>query len=246
MRRFLAEEAEGGKLAIRGADARHIARVLRKAPGDEMEVALGDGSATSCRIVSADESEVVLERQGSTRQGIEAGRTVSLIQCLPKGQKMDFIIEKCTELGFSVFYPAVSERCITREVSPSKAARWQKLAHEAAKQSGRTRIPVVAAPSALTEALSEAKSRDALVLFFWESEIANGLRALEDRIRDAGEICVVIGPEGGFSSQEADCAVSFGAVPVSLGPRVLRTETAPVAAGSAVMYIAGELGPPVV
>lgn len=246
MRRFLAVEAEGGMLAIRGADARHISRVLRKFPGDAMEVALDDGSAASCRIVSADESEVLLEMQGAARHGIEAGRTVSLIQCLPKGQKMDFIIEKCTELGFSVFYPAVSERCITREVSESKAARWQKLAHEAAKQSGRTRIPVVSDLVSLNDALEDAKRRDALVLFFWEGEVANGLRALEDRIRDAREICVVIGPEGGFSSQEADCAVSFGAVPVSLGPRVLRTETAPVAAGSAVMYIAGELGPPVV
>ncbi len=246
MRRFLAEEAEGGMLAIRGLDARHVSRVLRKAAGDAMEVGLDDGSAASCRIVSVSDTEVLLERQGDIRQGSEAGQTVSLIQCLPKGQKMDFIVEKCTELGFSAFYPAVSERCITREVSPSKAARWRKLAHEAAKQSGRTRIPAVADPVSLTDALEDARRRSALVLFFWEGEIVNGLRALEDRIRDAGEICVVIGPEGGFSSQEADCAVSLGAVPVSLGPRVLRTETAPVAAGSAVMYIAGELGPPVV
>ncbi len=243
MRRFFAQKAKdlSDRLAIEGVDARHIQMVLRKKPGDKLDIVLPEGEPATCAIVGFEDGSVMLENAASSGFFTETSKVYSLVQGLPKGQKMDYIIEKCTELGFASFVPALTERCIVRDVSAGKLARWRKLSHEAAKQSGRMKVPVVEDVVELGKALESASKRGALILMFWEEERSKSLRDIEESIREAGEICLVIGPEGGISPKEAEHARSLGALTISLGPRILRTETAPVAAGAAVMYIAGEL-----
>jgi len=243
MRRFFAAKAKdgSGRLAVEGEDARHIGTVLRMKPGDMLDVVLPDGTPARCTIEYLGDGSVMLENFECSGAGTETNKEYVLLQCLPKGQKMDYIVEKCTELGFSTFVPVVAERCIARDASDSKLTRWRKLAHEAAQQSGRMKAPVVEEVTELGKALEAALKRGALILMFWEEERSKSLRDIEESIRKAGEICLVIGPEGGISPKEAEHARSLGALTISLGPRILRTETAPVAAGAAVMYIAGEL-----
>jgi 16S rRNA (uracil1498-N3)-methyltransferase len=245
MRRFMAACADdgSGRFTIIGEDARHIEKVLRKKAGDKLEIVLPTGEPAICIIESSKDGTLFLDLIEQVGMSPEANKSYVLVQCLPKGQKMDFVIEKCTEMGFGRFIPAVSERCIVREVSEGKLARWRKLAHEAAKQSGRTKVPTIDGIAGLNKVLADASQKNALLLFFWESEEVACLKDLEGEIRAFEQIYLIIGPEGGLSENEAALAISFGAKAVSLGPRILRTETAPVVAGAIVMYIAGELGP---
>lgn len=212
-------------VSIEGGDAHHITDVLRLRPGDHIEVI--DSSA---RTFVAE-----LERDGRRLRArlVEelAGAPVSelridVAQALPKGSKMDIVVEKATELGAAAIVPFCSERAIARVAGTSKLARWRRIARSAAEQCGRADIPTLFAPMQFEELLARFEAYD-LVLFAWESEERRPLRErLPALLAGAHRVLVVIGPEGGFSHAESDAARAHGARVVSLGERVLRTETA--------------------
>ena len=226
-RRFFVEGVRtvGERVAIAGADARKIVAVLRLREGDVIELvdsagtqfdarAHVDGNAVSATLLSA--------------QPVEARttRTVDVAQAIPKGQKMDFVVEKVTELGARAILPFNSERSVATTPGAAKLDRWQRLARTAAQQCGRGSVPEIGPVLSFDELLERFAGYDA-VLFPWELAPAEPVRdTLPALIEGAARILIVVGPEGGFSHAEADAAAARGAHRVWLGPRILRTETA--------------------
>lgn len=245
MRRFFVERLQQhNQVCIEGADARHIDKVLRLKPGEHISVVTDDG----------EEYDVVLEEiNPGMVKGIIAGRRegatdpplkVILIQGLPKGDKLELIIQKCTELGVAEIWPVLTERTVVKLAGPKageRRERWQRIALEAAKQCRRQRIPLVGSIQSWQNAL-ENITGDFRGILLWEGENANSLReALSGLIHD-GPVYILVGPEGGLTEEEVNLAQTKGICTVTLGPRILRTETAGLAALSIVMYELGDLG----
>lgn len=220
-----------------GQEARHIARVLRKKPGDVLRLFDGKGSVFFGEITEAVPERVagrVLEHPPA--KSAAAGHwpwEIHLYQALPKGSKWDWVLEKGTEVGVTRFVPLISERTIVRvpsgEVS-RKTARWRKIVQAAAKQCGVARLPIVEEPQSFGEALQQASKKGGLLLFAWESELAEPIWTALANQSKPSLVSLFIGPEGGWSLDEAETAKKAGTRPVGLGPQVLRTETAPIAA----------------
>lgn len=168
----------------------------------------------------------------------ESAREITLAQIVPKGQKLDYVVEKATELGVSALIPVHSSRSVG-EATANKLTRWRNLARSAAQQSGRTRVPNVEGPIDFAGLVARIRDFDA-ALFAWELAVQPLRKALAS-LETARSFLVIIGPEGGFSHEEADAAVAAGAHAVSLGSRILRTETAPLVILTAILYEGGEL-----
>lgn len=169
----------------------------------------------------------------------EARTEITLCHCLPKSDKLETVVQKSVELGVHSIWPIASARCVSRWDSKSaekKLARLQKIALEAAQQSGRGIVPQILPPAELSFAL-EAAAKEGNVLFFYEQGRASLKEALQ---KAGGRLILFVGPEGGFEPGEAELAASLGAEILSLGPRILRTETAPLAALSAILYEKGD------
>lgn len=236
MRRFFAEEIEisDGRAVLYGDEARHIKNVLRMQPGDEVLLIDGKGTEFVSEIVEADASRVVLSVSENRACPADPEIRVTLFQCLPKQGKMEVIIQKCVELGVSEIVPTVSKRCVVKpNGKDSKLERWNKVAVEAAKQCGRASVPQVKAPVELKDAdLSGFDS----VIFAYENESDLTLKAYLRSRAGLKNIAVLIGPEGGFEASEAVSIVRNGGTAVSLGRRILRTETAGMAALAQIMY----------
>lgn len=236
MRRFFAEniDTSGGSVILTGDEARHIASVLRMTAGDR--VLLIDGSGAECvsEIESVGEGSVALRIIERREGAAEPDTLVTLFQCLPKQGKMEVIIQKCVELGVRGIVPAVSRRCVVKmNGNDNKLTRWNKVSQEASKQCGRAFVPEVTAPIQLDKV---DFSEYGLVLLAYENESE---RSLKQALRDhAGvkTIAIVIGPEGGFEPAEVESMTERGAVTVSLGRRILRTETAGMAMLAQIMY----------
>jgi 16S rRNA (uracil1498-N3)-methyltransferase len=161
---------------------------------------------------------------------------IVVAQGVPKGQKMDFIVEKLTELGVAAIVPLQSERTVVSDVSPNKLERWRRLAKTAAQQCGRATIPLIEDPANLEQLLSRADAFDA-VLLPWELAEPVPLRErLPALLEGAKRVLLIVGPEGGFSHAEAAAAQAAGAHAISLGKRILRTETAGLAAVAVIGY----------
>jgi 16S rRNA (uracil1498-N3)-methyltransferase len=233
------------EVTIEGKEARHITRVLRMRPGDELLILDGLGAEFHGQIKAAGPQGVVvtlLERREPTP---EPRVRVVLAQGIPKGDKLDLIIQKGTELGLSRLVPLSTPRSVVRpepDWIDHRAERWRRVAAEAAKQCRRSRLPEIAPVQTLEEALRSIPS-GALALIPWEGE---GESRLKDRLRKGSpvpsEVWVFIGPEGGWEPAEVATAREAGAIPVTLGPRILRTETAALALLSILMYEWGDLG----
>jgi len=168
----------------------------------------------------------------------ESTRAITLAQVVPKGQKLDYVVEKATELGLYALIPVRSSRSVG-EASVNKLTRWRNLARSAAQQSGRSRVPDVEGPIDFPALVTRIRDFDAAI-FAWELA-ERPLRTTLASIGNARSILVIVGPEGGFSHEEADAAVAAGAHAVSLGSRILRTETAPLVILTAILYEGGEL-----
>ena len=177
---------------------------------------------------------------GEVPQPGEPGAKVTVCQCLPKGDKLETVVQKAVELGAYEIWPLYSSRCVSRPDPKSmekKTARLQKIAREAAQQSGRGAVPRVLPAANLKEAL-EAAAGQGTALFFYEA----GQGSLKQALRAAGDrLFLFVGPEGGFAPEEAELARSLGAEVLTLGRRILRTETAPLAALSAIFYEKGDM-----
>ncbi len=235
MPRFFSHQVADGTARIIGEDARHIALSLRCRPGEELTVCDGQGQDYLCRIQTVAPEEVELEVLSQKPSGSELPVRVTLYQAMPKGDKLDLIVQKAVELGAWEIVPVLTSRCVSRPDGRSaekKRERLQRIALEAAKQSGRGRIPQVQPLLSWHQAL-EAMSRDPLALFFYEQ----ARQPLGPLLRKRPEtISLMIGPEGGFSQEEAEEARSAGLAVCSMGPRILRCETAPLYALSAIAY----------
>ncbi len=218
------------RITVTGEDVRHIASVLRMKTGDELLLCDGQGTDYRVRIIDAGKKEIRTEVVGSTRREL-AGPAITLGQGLPKSDKMDWIVQKATELGVSSIVPLVTERTIVKIRDEEKrVSRWQKICREAAMQSNRPDIPRVEPILRFSDFLRTLNSElGTLLLLPWEegtTPIKNVLRA-HSAVKD---IIVLIGPEGGFAPSEAELARANGFHLVSLGPNILRTETAAISA----------------
>jgi len=230
------DQVQSGRVSIIGDDVRHITTVLRMKPGNELLLSDGQGCEYQVRIVVAGKQEVLTEIIESRRRET-LGPRITLGQGLPKSDKMDWIVQKATELNVSSIVPLVTERTIVKIRDEEKRiARWQKIAREAAMQSDRTDIPKVEAICQFTDFLSTQHSAlSTLLLLPWE-EGTEPIKNVLTKNADVRHIVVLIGPEGGFSKPEAEAAKERGFRLVSLGPNILRTETAAIAALAMIGY----------
>lgn len=224
------EKASGNTVSITGEDAHHIARSLRMAVGDDITVCDMQGNEYSCRIASFDDDkEVVAEILSVKHSENEPKLRIRLFQALPKGDKLETIIQKAVECGVSEIIPFQSERCVVKIKNDSedrKNDRRQKISAEAAKQCGRSVIPPVRAAVGFDDAIKMAVESD-LCLFCYEGDGTLDLgKVLKQYDVLPKSISIVIGSEGGFSQKEVQAALQSGAVLTGLGRRILRTETA--------------------
>lgn len=240
-----AAPAVGESFVIGGEDARHISLSLRMAAGDPVTVSDGAGLTFSC-VLERLTPEAVTARALAVREGEgELPVSVILYQACPKGDKLELIVQKATELGATGILPFISQRCISRpkgDKTARLAERLARIAREAAGQSGRSRLPWVGAPVDFPAALAHARENCDAILFCYEAERGDTLRAALTAARAAGHtrLGLFVGSEGGFSPAEVEEAVAAGARPVGLGDRILRCETAPLAALACIGYEWGE------
>ena len=227
------EDIEENSIKIVGDDARHIARSLRMAVGDGITVADGEGGIFSCRLTHI--RDELCECEIISKKEPEDTPRVTLFMGYPKGDKLELVIQKAVELGASRIVPFESSRCIRRpkaEREEKQTERLRKIAAEAAKQCGVDRLPELSRPIPFDKMLEEACASE-LSLFCYENEdrlfIGDALPAEPPR-----SISVIVGPEGGFSEEEANRAICAGCASVSLGGRILRCETAPLFAISVI------------
>jgi 16S rRNA (uracil1498-N3)-methyltransferase len=237
-RRFFVENthAVGDVVELSGSDAHKVARVLRLRTGDRIDVV--DSSAQTF-----DASLIV--QDGAVRATLDAVRSaqstneprIDVAQGIPKGSKMDYVVEKLTELGVSTIVPVATERSIVREAGAPKLERWRRLAQAAAQQSGRDTIPAIEEPLDLDRLIERFTGYD-VVLFPWELASGEPLReTLPSLVAGAQRVLIVIGPEGGFSHAEAERAAAAGAHQISLGTSILRTETAALVMVAILRYL---------
>ena len=278
------EGLASNQIKITGEQARYLSLVLRVTPGETITILDGAGRRYTCRIIQAHKKEVLAEKIKQELYSAESPISITLAQGIPKGEKMDLIIQKSTELGVKKIIPLITEHAEVRETG--KLERWRKIALSAAQQSGREKIPEIESPVSLKEFLKiqtgyyhpplhPLPSREGnksgnfssipsnllansnppsipplakgdeggfLRIIFSETEKNQTLKKVLKDFKDSPDIVVLIGPEGGFSQEEAALAVKSGFIPVSLGPRILRTETAAITAISILQYEMGDAG----
>lgn len=240
MPRFYIDPPSGELVTLSGEDARHIGRSLRMAPGETLTLCDGAGTDYAGVLRQIDSQTVTVQILESHPSTTEPTVFVRLYQALPKADKMEWILQKAVELGVGEMVPVLTERCISRpdeKIMEKKRERWQKIAAEAAKQCGRGRIPQVRPLLRFSAAARELGQMEK-GLFLYEKGGAPFREALAS---PAGEIGLFVGAEGGFSPQEAADVQRLGGCAVSLGSRILRCETAPLAALSVCMYETGNL-----
>jgi 16S rRNA (uracil1498-N3)-methyltransferase len=240
--RFFVDRVEGDRVLLGKGDSHHLLRVMRAQPGDDFTVLVG-GVQYECRLTGVGEGHaegtVVASRPASGEPPVK----VTLFQGLAKGDKLETVIQHGTEIGISEFVPVASRRSVVK-LEPKKAAerveRWQRIAREAAEQSRRGAVPRVAPVASWQEAVARCGEFE-LALVPWEE----GGEPLGEVLKGAPgtrSVALFIGPEGGLSPEEVAQAGAHGARAVTLGPRILRTETAGLAAAVAILFALGDLG----
>ncbi|MBL8911913.1 MAG: 16S rRNA (uracil(1498)-N(3))-methyltransferase [Archangium sp.] len=241
MIRLLVPHASGSSVTIDGERLHYVTRVLRLRSGDALEVFDGKGQRFGAKVQSLDEKSATLTLENP--RGEPALREVLIVQGLPKGDKLELVLQKGTELGASAFLPAGCERSVVKldGKEDSKRARWQRIAEEAARQSGRAEVPVVHAPAPLIKGV-EVFAKSHVLLVLDEEERSVPLSQAVGALTADQPIALIIGPEGGLARSEIDQLTRLGARPVTLGRLVLRTETAALAALSVVRHLDGVLG----
>ena len=231
-------------IVITGTDVNHIRNVLRMAPGEEVTVSDGQGMDYFCKIAELTKEEVRLDIIDSWHSFVELPAKIYLFQGLPKADKMELIIQKAVELGVYEIVPVATKRAVVKldaKKEEKKRLRWQSIAESAAKQAGRALIPQVAPCMNFDKALRMCNGLDAALIPY---EKAEGMQHARDQVRalhGKHSIGIFIGPEGGFEESEVELIKSAGGKIASLGPRILRTQTAPVTALSVIMLLTGNL-----
>lgn len=215
---------------IVGADVNHIKNVLRMKAGEEIAVSNGlDGREYRCGIVSFEAERIVCELRFVKEDGVELSNKVYLFQGLPKADKMELIVQKAVELGVYQVIPVAAKRCVVKldeKKEKSRIARWQGIAEAAAKQSKRGIIPQITEVMTFRQAVEYAKQLDVKLIPYELAEGMEQTRELIGKLQQGQSIAVFIGPEGGFEESEIQLAEENGILPITLGRRILRTETA--------------------
>ena len=239
MPRFFSTQIENNRAVISGEDAKHISKVLRMKPSDKLTLCDTYGTDYECEIISADKTHVYLNIISQKPSDTEPNVKISIFQALPKGSKMEYIIQKCTELGVFEINPCVMDRCIVKLDNETdikkKTLRWQSICEAAAKQSSRGIVPKINTPISFRDAVSKLKEHD---LFFvcYENESETTLKNVLKSAAFPKTAAFMIGPEGGISNEEIEYIRSEGIQTITLGKRILRTETAPTAVLSMMFY----------
>lgn len=234
-------EAEG-EVQVKGEQAHQICHVLRLKPGDH--ILLVDNTGWEYEVEIAHLSGAMVQAKVIKKNlcATEPAVKITLFQALLKTDKFEFVLQKGVELGVSNFVPFVSERCVIKNPGENRVARWEKIVREAAEQSRRAILPNLHHVLPFKEACELARGKPSILL--WEEERRMGLSAFlrSPLFQDSHGINLFVGPEGGFPATEVTYAESSGIVPVGLGCRILRAETAGLAAVSAILYHRGDLG----
>ena len=246
---FFAEESarQGDYFYISGSDYNHIKNVLRMKAGEEFLVSYG-GISSLCRLDGFEGDSAVAEIIEEDYQSTDLPIEIYLFQGLPKSDKMELIIQKAVELGVHTIVPTEMSRCVVKlddKKKKSKTQRWQSIAESAAKQSKRSAVPTVYDAVSYKEALTMAQELDVLMVPY---ECADGMNATKNvlaKIKEGSKVGLIIGPEGGFEESEVEKAIAIGGESISLGKRILRTETAAITAVGMVMlhcemYLGGD------
>ena len=244
MRRFFIDTPLSDHMVIRNDDARHIASVLRLAAGATVLVSGQDGKSGKAEIIAASPESIELRLLEFLEDTTEPPIAIWLVQSLSKGEKMDFIIQKAVELGVYGLIPVATAHSVVRYDAAKqvdKVARWQKIAREAAKQCGRNYIPQVYPVTTLNQVLANNEFASANKIMLYEGQAAQGIKQALTECNSQSYV-LFIGPEGGFSTAEVALCQEHGSRIVTMGPRIMRTETAALAAVTAVMYECGDLG----
>ena len=232
--------AAGSELVLTGNAAHHAGRVLRMEAGQWLTLFNGDGLDYQAQILEAGRKSLQVYVTESSDPGTESRLTITLGQVMSRGDRMDYAIQKATELGVTHIQPLTSERCevkLSGDRERKRVANWQQVAISAAEQCGRARIPDVAPPLKLADWLNGCNQQLRLVLHDQGSPLGG--------VTDApASIALLVGPEGGLAGHEIDSARNAGFTPLALGPRVMRTETAPVAALSLCQWLWGDFQQP--
>lgn len=236
---FTDYDGRSDKIYLDEEQSRHLARSLRMKKGDMITVCTGDGNDYGCMIDDISKDGVVLSVCYKQASDSEPDIKVSVYQAVPKGDKLEDVIQKCTELGICEIIPVLTKRCVSRpqeKQAEKKRQRYNKIALEAAQQSGRGIVPEVKKMTDLKTAVNECRAD--LMIVFYEG---GGLPLTHIIKKGAKSAAIFIGPEGGFEKDEVEFLKENGAVQATLGKRILRTQTAPVAALTAIMLLTGNL-----
>lgn len=224
---------------IEGDDASHIAKSLRMRIGEQLTVCDTNGTDFHCEISSINQSRVEFNILSEANTISEPSISVTLFQCMPKSDKMDNVVKQTVELGITEITPVISSRCVSVPDAKScqkKVERWQRIANEAAGQSGRGILPNVNEVISFKQMIKKLNNFDSVLIFY-----ENGGQPISTCNLDIKNAAIIIGPEGGFDEQEVETAKAGGATVCTLGKRILRTETAPLAALSAIMTLTGNM-----
>ena len=241
MYQFFVEDAQIGKefITITGSDVNHIKNVLRMKPGEKIRVSNQQGKDYYCEILELGDDFVQADILDSEAAGTELGAKIFLFQALPKGDRMETVIQKAVELGVYEIIPVAMKYCVVKldaKKAQKKVTRWQQISESAAKQSKRMLIPEVKNVMNWKEALAFAKGLDVVLIPY---ELAQGMKETREilaAIQPGQSVGIFIGPEGGFEEEEVRDAMEAGGKPVTLGKRILRTETAGMTMLSILMY----------
>lgn len=239
-------EIKDGKIRITGEDAHHMKNVLRMRPGEKFLAACGDEWEYTCKVLSYSEDGADAAVIDAQKPGKELPSRIFLFQCLPKGDKMEMIIQKAVELGAAEIIPVSSARCVVKldaKKAEAKVRRWNAISESAAKQAKRMVIPPVRPVMTFREVLemAEQELKGALLLIPYENaRDMDATRRILSSAEPGRPAALLIGPEGGFDEAEVSAAERSGFMPITLGKRILRTETAGMAALSILMYLLEE------
>lgn len=241
MHHFFAEPSQikGGIVCIEGTDVNHMKNVLRMKAGEKVEVSDGQGAEYICEVDRYEEEHVFLQIISAGSGEAELPSRIFLFQGLPKGDKMELIIQKAVELGVYQIIPASTKRAVVKldaKKAVKKAERWNAIAVSAAKQSGRSRIPQVMPAMSFREALEYARELDVVLIPYEQAEGMGKTKEIISSVCPGQDVGIFIGPEGGFEEDEVERAIESGAHSITLGKRILRTETAGLAILSILMY----------
>lgn len=226
-------------------DVKHISKVLRMRVDELIEICDGNNKEYICKILDINNQEIKTEVVQELEISRESKIKITLFQSLPKGQKMELILQKSVELGVHSIVPVITDRCISiikdAKTEKNKLERWQKIIDEASKQSKRGIVPQITSTVKLSE-LNKNKLDYDLILMPHVLGNQKNLKEVLKSNSDSINIAIFIGPEGGFTEDEVEMVLNWGAIPITLGPRILRTETAGFVTSSVVMYELGDIG----